>query len=262
MEKSYFYGRCFLQCLVVLVFFHVLPPVYAQGLLDKLGVEIEFSTTLDFYSDYVWRGFLLDRDPVFQSGLTMSAYGFSYTFWSSWDASNNQGAQSDEIDYVFDYTKHLNDLVSISLGHTYYDFPKANSYSKEFYLGLGLRKIPGIDVPVETNLTYYRDYGDQNNGGGLGHYFSFDSSYSHPILSDSDINLDLGLHLGYNRKLFISGDEGIDLGLSCALTVPLTTTLSVSPSINYSVPFSDLESETDGDQKSRFYTGVSFAYSF
>ena len=237
--------------------------VKAEGILDQLDIDIEISGTLDFYSDYVWRGFILDRDPVFQPGISVSAAGFTYSFWSSWDASNNSGSpESDEIDYVIDYTLSLNDLVSVSVGNTYYDFPSANTYSREFYVGLGFSKIPVLDLPIETSLTFYRDYGDQNNGGGLGNYVSLDSSYSYPLFDEQEVTLDLGTHFGYNRKLFIAGTSGYDLGLSCGLTIPLKDNVTVSPSLNYSVPYSDLDDAADGNQNDRFYTGVSIAYSF
>lgn len=235
---------------------------YAGGILDELNLDVEISGSLDFYSDYLWRGFLLDRDPVIQPGIDISAYGFTFSFWSSWDTDNNQGAQSDEIDYVIDYTAEINDLLSVSLGHTYYDFPALNAYSKEFYVGLGLSNIPGLDLPVETSLTYYRDYGDQNNGGGLGTYVSLDMAYSMMLAEKLGISLDFGYHCGYNRKLFIAGNSGYDMGFSLGLTLPLTENLTMSPSLNYSLPLDDLEDTNDGNQPERFYTGVSFAYAF
>jgi uncharacterized protein (TIGR02001 family) len=236
--------------------------VYGAGILDELNLDVDISGTLDFYSDYVWRGFLLDRDPVLQPGIDISAYGFTFSFWSSWDTDNNQGGQSDEIDYVIDYTKAINDLLSVSVGHTYYDFPAVNLYSREFYVGLGLSKIPGLEWPIETSLTYYRDYGDQNHGGGLGTYVSLDMAYSLLLHEDTGTSLDFGYHFGYNRKLFIAGTSGYDIGLSLALTLPLTDTLTMTPSINYSIPLSDLKNANDGNQPERFYTGVSFAYAF
>ena len=233
--------------------------VYAEGLLPS---DIEISSTLDFYSDYVWRGFTLDRDPVIQPGVSISAKGFTYSFWGSWDMDNNEGGQSDEIDQVLDYTVGLTDVISISLGHTFYDFPDSNTYSKEFYLGVGLTKIPVIDFPLGTSLTYYRDYGDQNNGGGLGSYLSLDSSYGYVLFEDLGVTLDLGVHFGYNRKLFISGTSGYDAGVTLGLTLPLKDNLTMSPTISYAVPLADLEERSDGNQDERFYTGVSLAYSF
>ncbi len=265
MKKGSARGFVLVVAVVILNFFlsFSIKDVKAEGILDQLDFDIEISGTLDFYTDYVWRGFILDRDPVFQPGISVSVAGFTYSFWSSWDASNNSGStESDEIDYVLDYTLSLNDLVSVSVGNTYYDFPSANTYSKEFYVGLGFSKIPVLDLPIETSLTFYRDYGNQNKGGGLGNYISLDSSYSYILFDEPDVTLDLGAHFGYNRKLFIAGTSGYDLGLSCGLTIPLKDNITISPSLNYSIPYNDLEDSADGNQYDRFYSGISIAYSF
>ncbi len=231
----------------------------SEGLFDKLNLELDVYGSFDIYTDYVWRGFVLDRDPVIQPGFGISAYGFTFDFWSSWDASNNDMTKSDEIDYTVDYTFDVADNMSVSLGHIYYDFPAANAYTKEFYVGLGFTETFGL--PVESSITYYRDYGDGNASAGLGTYISLDLAYSTTIVEDPEITLDLGAHFGYNRKLFIAG-TGYDIGLTAGLTIPLTENLSFSPTINYSIPLSDLKAIGDGNQYRKFYTGFSFAYSF
>lgn len=235
--------------------------VFAEGLLDKLNVEVEVTASFDYYSNYIWRGFTLDKDSVVQPGINISALGFTYSFWSSWDADGDDEFTSDEIDYSFDYTKELNDLVSVSLGHTYYDFPAISSYSREFYIGAALSKIPGLDWPIETSLTYYHDYGDEDNGGGDGDYVSLDMGYSLTLIEDIGLTMDFAAHYGFNNELFIEG-QGYDLGFSFGFTVPLTDNLSVSPTVNYAAPFGDLKDEADGAQEDRVYAGVSLAYSF
>jgi hypothetical protein len=235
------------------------PSACAEGLLDKAGFDIEVSASVDYYSNYLWRGFTLDKDPVIQPGVSISALGFSYNFWSSWDAGGDDELASDELDYVFDYTRELNDLISVSVGHTYYDFPATNLYSREFYAGVGLSRIPGLDWPIETSVTYYHDYGDEGNGGGDGNYVSLDASYSYTLIGDLGITADFGLHWGYNNELFIAGD-GYDLGLSFGFTIPLTDSLSISPTVNYAAPFGDVEDEADGAQEDRVYAGISLAW--
>jgi uncharacterized protein (TIGR02001 family) len=224
-----------------------------EGVLEKL--DIEFSGSLDFYNRYVWRGFTLDTDPVIQPGFSLSGYGFTFSFWSSWDADNNDSVSSDEIDYVIDYTKEF-DTLSLSLGHIYYDFPGTNSCSREFYVGISFS-----DFPLFPTLTYYHDYGDEENGGGDGDYLSLALSHSFTLIKNPQITIDLSTSIGYNHKFFINGDGG-DFLVSLGFTIPLTESLSVSPSINYVVPFSDLSDSGDGNQSEIFYGGAHFAYSF
>lgn len=236
-------------------------PLYGEGLLDKLDTKVDVSASVDYYSNYIWRGFTLDKDAVIQPGVNISALGLTFSFWSSWDAESDDEFASDEIDYVFDYTKELNDLVSVSVGHTYYDFPEAAAYSREFYVAAALSKIPGLDWPIETSLTYYHDYGDEKNGGGDGDYVSLDASYSYILIEDIGLTMDLSTHWGYNHQLFIAGD-GYDLGVSFGFTIPLTDNLSVSPTVNYAAPFGDLEDNGDGAQQDRVYGGVNVAWAF
>ena len=226
-----------------------------EGVFEKLNLDIAVSGTMDFYSQYVWRGFALDTDPVFQPGFSMSGYGFTFTFWSSWDGSNNDAINGDEIDYVFDYTKEF-ELVKVSLGHTYYDFPGTGSFSKEFYSAFSLTKLP-----LTPTITFYHDYGNHRQGGGHGQYVTLKLSQSITLIQNPDIVLNLSVVNGYNRHLFIRGNGGNTL-LSAGVTVPLTANLSMTPSVNYSLTYGDLKDEDDGNQKNRFYAGVSFAYAF
>lgn len=222
-----------------------------KGVLPKLGIEA--SGTLDVYSQYLWRGFALDTDAVLQPGFDLSLYGFTFSFWSSWDFDNSDALDSDEIDYVIDYTYDF-DFASVSVGHTYYEFPGTDTFSREFYAGLALS-----DVLLSPAITYYYDHGDEAQGGGDGHYVNLGVSHSFTLIDELDISLDLSGSVGYNKNLFIVGEGGDGL-LSAGLTIPLTETLTLSPSINYAMPFGDLDDSADGNQRDRFYYGFSLAY--
>ncbi len=229
-----------------------------EGLFAKLGMTA--SGAIDFYSKYIWRGFTLDRDPVVQPSFNMSYKGLTFSFWSNWDADNEDGVNSDEMDFIVDYTKSF-DKFSVSVGHTYYDFPGTNGYSREFYVGVGTATIPFTQLPVSTSLKFYRDYGSTENGGGEGNYLELALAYSTVVMKDPGISLDLGVTTGYNHHLFINGDGG-QATMSAGLAVPLTKSLSFKPKVSYTIPFADLSASDDGAQKSRFWGGFSLAYTF
>lgn len=224
------------------------------------GLDLKASGSLDFYSKYVWRGFTLDKDPVLQPSFGVSAKGFTFTFWSSSDVDNNDGINSSEIDLVLDYTKTFG-ILSVSLGHTYYDFPGTNGYSKEFYVGAGLCEIPGLGWPIAIGLKYYRDYGDQNHGGGLGNYLEATLGYTMTLLKEPEVKMDLGVTNGYNHNLFLAGDGG-QTTLSVGLSVPLTENLMFKPKVNYTIPYGDLADDAIGNQDKVFWGGFSMGYSF
>ena len=244
-----------LMLILVMGLMLVVPTAYAEyedGFLPVL--EIEASGTLDVYSRYVWRGFTLDGDDVVQPGFNLSGYGLTLSFWSSFDADSNDGANSDEVDFVIDYTKEFEDF-SVSAGHTNYDFPGAAAYSKEWYVGTA------FDVIGSPTITYYQDYGKEENGGADGSYLNLGVSHSFTVFADPEITLDLGASIGFNDKLFIVG-EGGDYLITAGVTVPLTKSLSMSPVMGYTIPFGDLEDANDGNQKNRFYTGLSLGFGF
>ena len=225
----------------------------ADGLLTQANISA--AATMDVYSRYVWRGFTLDTDAVVQPGFSVSGYGLTVSYWGSFDADNNDLLASDESDFIIDYTFAL-ESVSFSLGNTWYDFPGANTYSSEWYVGAGFPKL--FLAPV---LKYYYDYGDQDHGGGDGQYIWAGISHSLSLVEEQGISLDLAASVGFNRELYIRGDGG-DYGLSAGIGIPLTATLKLTPKIGYAIPFGDLKAADDGNQKSRFYSGISIGGSF
>jgi hypothetical protein len=236
------------------------------GVLSDLGISV--SGDMSYYSEYLWRGFLLDGDPVVQTGVYVASPAtplgkLTAKFWTSKDMDNRDSRSSDEFDYILDYTYDFS-KASVSVGHTYYDFPdqtgldgSPKTFSREFYAGVTLPK-----VILTPSFFVYRDYGDQNDGGGLGNYFVANLAYSIPVtLKDYKCSLDLSGHYGYNHHLFIRG-SGSDIGLGAGLTIPLTKSMTLAPSVNYSAPMGCLKHKDDGAQEMRVFTGVTLKYSF
>ena len=225
---------------------------FEKGILPEYAIEA--TATIDVYNKYMWRGFTLDTDPVIQPGFNLSGYGFTLSYWGSYDASQDDGSTSDEQDFVIDYTLDF-EAASVSLGHTYYAFPTADSYSKEWYVGVSLPII------LSPSVVYYKDYGKEDQGGGDGTYLCLAASYSIIAFEEPEITLDLGASVGFNDKLFIAG-EGGDIILTAGLNIPITRSLSMSPVVGYVSPFGDLKDVNDGNQKKRTYGGVSIGCLF
>ncbi len=225
---------------------------FEEGVL--LEYNIEATATIDVYNKYMWRGFTLDTDPVIQPGFNLSGYGITVSFWGSYDASQDDAAGSDEQDFTIDYTCEF-EYASISAGHTYYAFPSADTYSKEWYIG------GSLPVILSPSVTYYKDYGKEAQGGGDGTYLNLAISHSITAFEEPEITLDLGASVGFNDKLFIAGKGG-DITLTAGLTIPLTKSLTISPVVGYVSPFGDLKDVNDGNQKKRTYGGFSIGCSF
>ncbi|MFC1632346.1 TorF family putative porin [Candidatus Omnitrophota bacterium] len=205
----------------------------AEGILP--GSPVEVSADVAIYNKYIWRGLTLDDDPVMQQGVYASMKGFTVSIWGSFDIDSDSDPNSDEVDYSIDYTRQF-DNFSLSLGHTYYDFPAQDAASYEFYIG------GTLDIPLSPSLTWYHDYADEDSGGGNGDYviLALAKSFHLTDIADTPISLDLSGHYGYNHELFVD-DEGSDIGLGVGLTIPLTEKITLNPNINYSLPFGDTE---------------------
>ena len=246
----------FIKTLVVtflLVFVFCLS-LYGEGSVSEAISEsgIGISGSLDSYSQYVWRGFLLDSDPVIQPGLGISFAGLTLSLWCSFDAAGDDAAMSSEVDYAVDYT-YESGIFSLSVGNTFYFFPEYDLKSMEAYFGMG------IGIIGSPALVIFYDYGDEAEGGADGIYVSLDLSHSQPIAMD--VTFDISVHAGYNHEAFIAGD-GYDIALSGGITIPVFEGLEFAPSITYSIPLADLEEETDGDQEAELLFGASLGWGF
>ncbi len=230
-------------------------------LLRKNDIEIDISGSLDFYNQYIWRGMELDSDPVLQTSLTLSTFGFEGGIWSSFDVANSdgEGTNSDEVDgwigYNFDLSKINEDLafLGFGVGHTWYSFPGADGYTKELYVTLS------ADILLSPYFTWYYDYGDEDDGGADGSYYLLGIGHSLDVIEEYGVTLDLGYEVGFNHEFFIEGDGGYHL-LTAGLGVALTENCTMTPTIAYSIPFGDLEDEDDGNYDDYFYAGVSMSF--
>lgn len=233
--------------------------------LAENGITSSVGATMDVYNKYIWRGFKLDGDKVIQPGVSIEfdiaeTFAIDGGFWGSWDIQNNDGLASDEVDgwigtsFDLGFLGESFEIASVAVGHTWYDFPEANLYTKEWYFTLAL------DTLLSPYVTWYYDYADQKNGGADGSVVEAGISHSFTLSEDYGISLDLGGSVGYNDKAFISGQGGYTL-LTAGFTIPLTDMVTASPMIGYSMPWGDLEDANDGNQDDEFYGGISLAFS-
>jgi len=236
-------------------------------LFEDLGLEV--SADLNVSNIYMWRGIMLDGDPVVQPGFYISSKSYSWGklkagVWISHDMEKRDALQSSETDYILDYTYTYKD-IGFSLGHIYYDFPDAapsdgapKGWSREIYAGASFPKLF-----LSPTLYYYYDYGRKEDGGGGGSYAMLGVSHSIPLkmIKKYSWSLDLAGHVGLSNKQYYRGKGG-DAAFGAGISVPLTKSLSCKPNINYSIPWGNISDKGNGNQKARFYGGVYLAMTF
>ena len=172
---------------------------------------------------------------------------------------NNDTLDSAEVDGWIGISSDLGfiddelEIVSVSIGNTWYDFPDLDAYTQELYFGIS------VDTLLSPSFTWYHDYGDEENGGADGDYFVFAIGHSITLDEDTGITFDVGTELGFNDEAFIMGDGGWST-TTAGFTIPLNDNVSISPMVAVTVPFGDLEDTNDGNQDDEFWGGVAMSF--
>lgn len=237
------------------------PKTVFGDFLKEKGIEVTGGGTLDFYDKYVWRGQYLDTDAVVQPGFSLSSKGFTVGYWGSLPLEKSDALNSDESDFYIAYAYTLMPdsavPVTLSAGHTWYQFPAGPTSSKEFSFGVALGTL------LAPSFTYYHDYEDGKdlNNDGSGNYYVLGISHSLPIVPEYNISLELAMQYGYIDGQWLNG-TGSHLTPTIGLKVPLMANLTVTPTIGYNITMGDLEDENIANQESKFFGGVKSSYTF
>jgi uncharacterized protein (TIGR02001 family) len=125
----------------------------------------EWSTGLDIYSSYLWRGAKFGTGAALQPSVEFSAGGFAIGAWGSYSTGSEEAAEADlYVGYGFD----LGENASLSFTVTDYYFPgdmyfdgKSHYFEPMVSLGLGNFSLMGAymmndgagDVYFEAGLT-------------------------------------------------------------------------------------------------------------
>jgi uncharacterized protein (TIGR02001 family) len=167
----------------------------------------EWSTGLDIYSSYVWRGTKFGSGPAFQPSVEFSAGGFAIGAWGSYNASTDEAAEADlYASYGFD----LGENASLGLTVTDYYFPgsawfEGTSHYIEPMVTLG---VGGFSLTGAYMM---------NDGAG--------DLYLEAGLSAGPVDLTLG---GGDGAYTIDGDFNIcNIGISTSKEVKITDSFSL-----------------------------------
>jgi len=126
--------------------------------LKSTAQESSWSTGVDLYSSYVWRGAKFGSGPAMQPTVKYSKGGFSIGAWGSYCFSTNEAM---EADLFASYGFSLGESSSLTFTVTDYYFPTAayfdgNSHYFEPMVGLALGKL-SLTAAYMTNAedTYF-----------------------------------------------------------------------------------------------------------
>jgi uncharacterized protein (TIGR02001 family) len=218
-----------ITCMLILALAAVGTPAFA-------AIEVEGDAYVGFYDKYLWRGFdLSGSKPVAQGGVDLTAGNFSLGYWTNVQLSSDadegyKSGEATETDIVIDYSRDINDLVSISVGNIYYILDSLDD-TNELYFTVALSTV------LEPAVTVYYDW-DEAQGDGL--YFT--ASIGHAFNLSEALSLNLGALVGYNQESdYAVGDytDWHNYELSVGVDYAVTDQISVAPSFLFSSGISD-----------------------
>lgn len=228
------------------------------------GEVVSTSLSVDWVTDYVWRGMLLTNNPVIQPSLTLSAYGLNLNVWGSVDVTDvnedkGENYHWQETDYTISYEYSPMEGLDLTGGFIWYTFSGLDSTGEVF----GTVTLPC--VPLSPSLSAYYDI-DEADGLYL------NAGLSHDLEITEKLGLTLSGGLGYgnnNYHEFYFGEEShgseSDALLKATLGYAMTENLSVAVYGGYAVLLDGavkrcaegVYGETD-----TLFGGVSMGYSF
>lgn len=228
--------------------------------------EIKTEATLGFYTDYVWRGQVVNDELVLQPSITATKFvsedgSLSFNVWGNFDLTNSveTKAELSEIDLIASYSRSF-DHFGLKAGFIHYIFPNTGIESTtEVYLSANYEPEA---VPLIFSLTVYYDFDEID-----GFYTAAD------IESNMDLNHNLSLNLklsaGYGDSNFnlgyfnVSDSSFVDGVASAVLTYKVWDSTSVSTGLQYMYLLSDaLKDAVSRNNRSKLTGSLSVSYTF
>ena len=225
------------------------------------GEKLSISTGANLMSKYVWRGQLVNDEPVLQPAITFSYGDFSFGTWASMDltdiAGSNERYHIQEVDYTLSYATSVTENMDLEVGGIVYAFPSAPD-TAELYSGLT------YSTPLVTpSITVYYDVEEAE-----GFYASIGVDRSFDLTEKVSLNVGASQGWGdssYDNYYFGVNDAGLnDLSLHSALSYSPNETTTFSASVQYtSFVDSDISNVADaGGDAENVIVGVGGEWSF
>ncbi len=232
----------------------------AENKKSPFGAEV----TIDFLSDYMWRGTFLDRNPVYQPSVTLSydadEFGtFLFNYWTSLDLthkrnncagggnSRRNGSMIEQdfyIAYANSYTFDDEKWGSLDyeIGHYWYDYPyngpkhHAGSLGSDLYGGI-FWNTPIVTLGSEVLWGYYTAHEHEPATA----YFRFSVAHDFEIEQIEGLTITPKATLGVGNVAFVQNNTGIrdastemtEQTLTLKASYAITDHLSVGANINY-----------------------------
>ncbi len=248
---------------------------------EKSGRMPDISHSQSFMTKYIWRGWNLGDEPVWQTDTSVSKWGVTLDVWTDYSLNNDKSRDGGryqeftEIDYTVDYTFNVGEMpemidfdgpdildpLSLSAGYIYYTFPNADWEDKffdthEIYFGTSYGCF------LQPSFTWYWDVDSGKgspDGGGDGSYFLFGVSHTFAF-GENGISATVGMTTGIIDEQWTDKTGWADMVFSGEACIPLLEYFTMKPNLAYSLI---LDSNTYNDAaENEFYGGVTVSFEY
>ncbi len=193
--------------------------------------RIEINTSLDFCTDYVWRGLVINDEPVLQPSFTATQTigrigSFSFIIWGNLDITDYYGTNNEfsEIDLTASYSLPYGP-IGLEVGFIHYSFPSTtDSATTEVYITAGYEPE---DIPLAFSFSAFYDL-DEIDG------FYLSGKISSLIPVSPQLSLELALSAGYANSDYnlgyfnVSDSSLVDSVVCAALNYKVSDLFSLS----------------------------------
>lgn len=142
--------------------------------------EVEITLTQSYASRFISEGQdgFPDDGPIWETTLDIAfpqvLYGSDLCFSAWWGYPLKSGnVAAEEVDYSVAIAREIKEILNISGGYNYFDFPRANNNSdlNEFWGLLQLERLPFLPIPVSAALYAEYEFKATREGPENGWYY-------------------------------------------------------------------------------------------
>jgi len=261
----------------------------AEALLDVEGGWLPekpegmptFFHSQSFMTKYIWRGWNLGDEPVWQMDNSISWYGFTFDLWTNYTLNNKKGRdvgyeEFTEMDFTFDYTFNVGEMselldidspdlldpLSFSAGYIYYIFPNVEDWDDKYFDSSEVYFGVSYDCLLQPYFTWYWDVDSgkgNSDGGGNGSYFLFGLGHTFDF-GETGISADLGWSMGIINEQWTDKTGMGDMVFSGDVNIPVFNYFTITPSLAYSLIL-DRDTYNDGAEN-EFYGGITISFEY
>lgn len=182
---------------------------------DKI---ITVSTSIDYVSEYVFRGTSLARGAV-QPDVNLTLGNFNAGIWASVAIGEASAIADDEINFYASYQKSISQILSWDIGTIVYHYPDTPGGLFDFGDNSTLEVYSGVnlDIHLAPSLHTYYDFNREA--------FTLTATAQHSLPLVSNVHLDFDLTAALVQ---IKGDTDYQYGLmSVALNYALKPSVNI-----------------------------------